>query len=144
MTENSPTSLVVTFDGSSSGITVTPVVGVGGESWDVTLPYIQSVAAGNWIEPENSSQFNNVSANGTNQLVVVSDSAVTVGQLSTPVADGTTIGFGSDANNESEVLATFHDLASTTEVPEPSTLALLALSLIFLVAAIRFRLRRTA
>src|SRR4029077_2822352 len=52
-TENSSTSLVVTVDGSTTGITVTPE---GPDAWSVRLPseFVAASAGGGWFEPENT------------------------------------------------------------------------------------------
>jgi hypothetical protein len=103
-----------------------------------------SVILGQWIEPENSGLVNQVGLLDMelNSLVVFSD--VIPFRVPTPVADGTSRQIGTDQNSV-PIIATFHDNAAPTEVPDTgSTFVLLLLSLIALLGATRLRSVRLA
>jgi hypothetical protein len=141
ITENSPTSLSVTYNGSTSGVTVTLVTT---DRWNVILP-VTATAPGfaQWIEPENSSLVNVVEEVATDTYLVRSD--VSPQSFSTPVPNGTPTSFGNDPSDGVPIIATFHDNAAPTEVPDTgSTFALLLLSLIALLCATRLRSVRLA
>ena len=141
-TENPAGSrLTVTFDGSSSGITVTQVTT---DRWNVILPVTATPpGAAQWIEPENSSLVNIPEEVATDTYLVRSD--VSPQSFSTPVPNGTPTSFGNDPSDGVPIIATFHDNAAPTEVPDTgSTVALLLLSLIALLCATRLRSVRLA
>lgn len=117
-TENSSTSLTVTFDGSTSGITVTPSVT---DTWLVTLP--STVTGGNafWTEPDNSNLFNFVSSNTTSQLLVRSDSEPNSG--TGPLANGTSTSFGVYGADGAAIQAVFNDLGDVATIPDTGTTA---------------------
>jgi hypothetical protein len=141
ITENSSTSLTVTFDGSTSGVNIfqsTP------DQWRVIVPipvlfgFFEGTPA--WVEPENSALANVIDFfPKTNELIVFSDlnsSGFAV------LADETTrVGVRSLS-----VSVTFDDdAADARTVPETgSTLTLLFLSLIVLLGATGFRRFRRA
>ena len=141
ITENSPTSLSVTYNGST--LTATPV---GPEQWHVVFPFsFHSIFTKQWIEPENSSLVNRVSFPMFifNTLTIFSD-VTPIGPPSSRVPDGTAVQIGTD-NNGVPVIATFDDDAGRTEVPDTgSTFALLLLSLIGLLGATRLRSAQSA
>jgi hypothetical protein len=141
-TENPAGRLTVTFDGSSSGITVTPV---STDRWNVIIPVTATApGAAQWIEPENSSLVNIPEEVATDTYLVRSD--VSPQSFSTPVPNGTPTSFGNDPSDGRPIIATFHDNAARTEVvPDTgSTFALLLLSLIGLFCATRLRSVRLA
>jgi VPDSG-CTERM motif len=139
MTENSPTSLSVTLNGLTTGITVQ---NTSADHWTITFPTnivfheLQIVGGVGWIEPENSANGNIVSSpSGNNQLFVVSDA------LGHPFSepDGTQVGLGTDNSNPLSPVAVagvFTDMAATAEATVPdigTTGSLLGLSLAGLV-----------
>ena len=140
ITENSSTSLSATYDGSTTGVTVTFL---GPDQWDVTFPstvtFSQSGGV-NWTEPENSSLGNEVTffTRPTNELGVLSDFAL-AGVITT--GNGTTLNnVGNDSANGGSISATFNDNGDVATVPETgSTLGLLSLSVIALLGATRLR-----
>jgi hypothetical protein len=148
-TENSSTSLSVTFDGSTTGITVTPE-GLPDE-WSVTLPseVTINIDAAGWVEPENANLINLVlPLTGVNgfSVSVLSDNTNILSPQS-PISNGGTINeFFLDTNDLTFVSATFQDngdVAAT--VPDiGSTLRLLSFSLIGLLTATRVRAARSA
>ena len=138
ITENSSTSLTVTYDGSP--LTVTSQ---GPESWKFSLPvsflsndfgYVQ------WTEPENSNLVNlvNFGLEDTRDGTVDSDHSI-LNQFPI-VADGTTVEVGTDGGVP--VFATFNDDAEGSEsAPEAgSTLSLLFFALTAVIGVSRFRL----
>jgi hypothetical protein len=146
LTENSSTSLSVTYNGSTTGI----LVGlIAPDQWLVALPVTISQPQGftglQWFEPENISLFNNVKLFGsspTNVLTVVSDAAVDLSLVALP--DGRTWPIGVDSS-DMPILATFNDNAATAEsVPEPSTIGLLLFGLTASLGLRRFRSRLSA
>jgi VPDSG-CTERM motif len=132
ITENSSSSLSVTFDGSTSGITVTDVRPDG---WLVALPFvITSEPRDQWVEPENSNQINIVEEFPVDSIFlnVFSD------ELNTtpfPVyGNGSSVPFGTDPSDGIAISATFNDNAATAEVPDTGTTgSLFGLSLMGLV-----------
>jgi hypothetical protein len=141
ITENSPTSLSVTYNGSQ--LTATSV---GPEQWQVVFPFsFHSIFTKQWIEPENSSLVNRVSFPMFifNTLTIFSD-VTPIGPPSSRIPDDTAVQIGTD-NNGVPVIATFDDDAGGTEVPDTgSTFALLLLSLIGLLGATQLRSARSA
>ena len=128
LTENSSTSLAVTYDGSP--LTVNPG---GSDSWNFTLPagFVNTSVEGGqaWTEPENSNLVNFVTFGGevANLAFITSDSLA--GRGVSPIADGTSVQVGTVGGVA--VFATFSDKAAASEaVPEAgTTCSLLALSL---------------
>jgi hypothetical protein len=149
MTENSPTSLSVTLNGLTTGITVQ---NTSADHWTITFPTnivfheLQVVGGVGWIEPENSANGNIVTSPlGNNQLFVVSDA------LGHPFSepDGTQVGLGTDNSNPLSrvaVAGVFTDMAATAETaPDTgSTLGLLSLSVVALLGATRLRFLQLA
>lgn len=143
ITETSPISLLVTYDGSAVGITVNSM---GSDQWNVTLPtsvHISPLDIGAWKEPENPNLLNIVSLPGNsvlaNLLHVVSDSSLVPEAI--PMNDGAFITMGFDDRDSLVVSAVFHDTAAVAEnVPDlSSTVALFSLSLLALFGADRLR-----
>ena len=131
-TENPAGSrLTVTFDGSTSGISITGTP----DHWSVTLPF--SILVGReWFEPENSSFVNQIQAIATDTYLVRSD--VNTGLFGTPVPNGTSTSFGTDPRDNVAIKATFND--NGDPVPDTgSALGLLFLALTALVGVNRFR-----
>jgi hypothetical protein len=139
ITENSSTSLSVTFDGSTTGITV---LSLGPDQWSVTLPatlFVSEPPPSGWIEPENALNANELSISPGigNTMSVFSD--VALGAAFVPVPDNTFVLVGTDASFN-PIFAAVHDLGDAAAVPDPgSTFALLFLSLIALLSISRFR-----
>src|SRR5262245_31288020 len=78
-------------------------------------------AVGNWIEPENSGLFNVAESNGANDVLALSDTGAVLPNDFPPVADGTSVSFGSDASDGVAIQAVWNDSAATVEaVPAPS------------------------
>ena len=158
LTETSPTSLTVTLDDSTTGITVT---NTGPNQWDVIFPSSIVFTVNtriNWTEPENPNQVNGVFA-GTqgagfgfpvvqsNEMLVFSDTTpLPSAAFLLPNGGTTTSNIGQenplDPVNREFVFATFNDNAATAEASVPdtgSTSVLLFLSLTALFGASRFR-----
>jgi hypothetical protein len=130
LTENSSTSLSVTFDGSSSGI---EVINTALDQWTVDLPFgITGTPAAQWIEPENNGLVNLVqNTSPSNGVVDVTSDTNPLAALGSSV-DGSSIPFGSDTSDEMAINAVYHDNAATSEVPEPGTIACLISGLSFI------------
>jgi hypothetical protein len=161
LTENSPTSLTVTLDGSTTGITVT---NTAPDQWDVI--FASSILFSpntrlNWTEPENPSQVNGVFAGNqaegfgfpvvqSNEMLVFSDTTPLALASSMPNGGTTPFGIGFEFENPNPprvIFATFNDNAATAEASVPdtgSTFVLLFLSLTALFGASRFRSLRLA
>jgi hypothetical protein len=143
-TENSSTSLSVTFDGSTTGITVTSEGPP--DAWSVTLPseVAPNSAGGGWFEPENANLINLVipftGVNGFS-FSVLSDLTDFPTGLSLTSNGGTINEFFVDTDDETFVSVTFQDNGdAATTVPETgSTFGLLFLSSIALLGATRLR-----
>jgi VPDSG-CTERM motif len=127
-TENSSTSLTVTFDGSTSGITVTEL---GPDRWTIALPFgIAGLHQAQWVEPENSNAVNFVqdtglSGNGFFHVF----SGTTKASLPLTV-NGMSVPFGTDASDGIAIAATFNDTGDVEAVPDTGTTgSLLGLSL---------------
>ena len=137
-TENPDGSLTVTFDGSSSGISIQRL---SRDAWTFTLPFTatgQSFAQ--WFEPENSSLVNVAQEIATDTYLVNSDGTPSSNLPIVP--NGTSTSFGTDPNDNVAIQATFNDNAAKNEhVPDTgSTLGLLFLGLTGLLGATRLRL----
>ena len=122
-TEDSSTSLAVTFDGSTSGITITFI---GDEEWLVDLPFaLTDNTAANWTEPEDS-LFNYVEFMGgpRNRLIVHSDATLFGSPHSFPLgANGTAVDFGIDLSDNVAVQAVFNDNGDVATAPDTGTTA---------------------
>jgi hypothetical protein len=145
ITENSSTSLTVTYDGNPATVTFN-----GPNSWTVTLPStVQfSGSATDWSEPENVNSTNGVVFEGAgrgpgNTFFVTSDTA-SPGQPG--LANGTFVTVpGSDTSNGGSISATMFDNGDVATAPDTgSTFALLFLSLVALFGASRLRYLRFA
>lgn len=144
LTENSSTSLTVTYDGSSAGITV---ANTSADNWTVIFPSnLFFIGEGAWSEPENNGalvNFPNFNDNGPTS--VQSEVAFSGGNL---FPDETTfVAFGIDTAAAGFFDVTFDDDASAAEASVPdtgSTFLLLFLALVALVSATRFRQLRLA
>jgi len=146
LTENSSTSLTATYNGSTSGVTVTFN---GPDTWIVTFPATVtfSLFGGvNWLEPGSSSLGNEVTfftAPFSNELSIISDSDL-IGATTT--GTGTTItNVGTDSSNQASISATFIDNGDVAAAPDTgSTLGLLVLSVVALLGATRLRFLQLA
>ena len=136
-TEESSTSLIVTFDGSTAGVAVTQPLGP--DNWLVTFPSSTGFLAGDvlvWVEPENPNFFGNIVTWNSNQQVTVDSDISTVG---TNFANGFT--FTNSGGNE----VTFTDNGDVATVPDRgSTLGLVSFSLVALFAKRHLRIFRLA
>ena len=101
ITENSPISLSVTYDGSSSGIMVDLT---SSDHWAVTLPTTVNLSpldVGAWREPENSMRLNEAfrAANSVDsfRMTVISDSSNFPEAI--PVNDGAFVLMGTDTRD---------------------------------------------
>jgi len=131
ITENSSTSLTVTYNGSTSGITITFIEG---EEWLVNLPFaVTNGTAANWTEPEDSSLFNYAEFIGgsRNRLIVHSDAALFGFPHQFPLgANGTPVDFGKDLSDNVAVQAVFNDNGDVAKTPDTgTTFSLFGLSL---------------
>jgi hypothetical protein len=146
LTENSSTNLTATYDGSTTGVTVTFQAP---NQWVVTFPATVNLGSTgrnvDWIEPDISSLANAVSffPEVSSVLGVSSDAAISPSFSPTP--NGSTVNnVGFDSRGGS-ISATFHDNGDTRAVPETgSTLGLLFLALIGVLGANRLRSLRLA
>ena len=144
--ENSPTSLTATYDGSTSGISVT---NISQDAWSVTFSSNAIISQGSfdgWAEPGNSNTNNFVftPSQGLLSLSVVSDVS---GSASNADDSASPLVFGIDMRDSGKIFVTFDDDAAQREgeVPDTgSTFVLLFLSLTALFGAIRFRSLRLA
>jgi hypothetical protein len=144
LNENSSTSLIVKYNGSTSGVTVdflghTPV----GEGWKVTFPSTVSFTSVDdtgvavlWLEPEDSSQVN-VGFFHPSSNVAFFFSEHPINTNPTPVPNGTTVtGIGTDTSNGESISARFNDNGDVARAPDTgSTVGLLFLALIALLVA---------
>jgi hypothetical protein len=141
ITEDSSTSLTVTYDGSPLTVTFR-----GSDIWSFALPvgfrsndfgYVQ------WTEPENSNFVNlvNFGLEDTRDGTVDSDHSI-LNQFPV-IADGTIVEVGTDGGVP--VFATFNDNAEGSETaPDTgSTLGLLFFALTAVSGAIRLRSRQS-
>jgi hypothetical protein len=148
ITENSSTSLIVTYNESTSGVAVnflghTPA----GEVWKVTFPSTVSFTSVDntgviafWVEPEDSSQVNaGFFHPTTNVAFFFSDDSVETNPTAVP--NGTTVtGIGTDTSNGGAISATFNDNGDVARAPDAgSTVGLLFLALTTLFSASRLR-----
>jgi hypothetical protein len=140
LTEKSSTSLVATYDGSTTGVTVTFQAP---DQWLVTFPTTVSFGSTgrnvDWIEPDNSSLGNAVSffPEVSNVLGVSSDTGTSPSFSPTP-DESTVNNVGSDSRGGS-ISANFDDDGDARAVPEAgSAFGLLFLSLAALWGANRF------
>jgi hypothetical protein len=123
-TENSSTSLSVTINASTSGITV---LNTSPDHWTITLPATIANIGGlntGWTEPENPGQINYLtSGSAANELFIASDFTPTApvdlfqnGALSNGIA--------SDNISHTHFVGMFTDLAAASEaVPDTGTTA---------------------
>jgi len=148
ITENSSTSLGVTYtlaNGTTEGVTVSFQ---GTDNWIIILPTtvrFNGTAETNWIEPENSSENVFTGAPNSNAGGVRSD----VVPIVWAVKDGITVDdIGTDISNGGTINMTFFDKAASAEghaVPDTgSTFDLLFLALAALLGATRLRSLRLA
>ena len=128
ITENSSTSLTVTYDGSP--LTVTPS---GPDSWSFLLPtgFLANSFGTNyqWIEPGNPALVNSVGfgSNITRAGFVQSD--LPLSTQPPPVADGAPVLVGTDGGVSA--FAKFHDLGDSAAVPDSgASLSLFGVSLL--------------
>jgi hypothetical protein len=148
ITENSSTSLIVTYNGSTSGVTVnflghTPV----GDGWKVTFPSTVSFTSVDntgvialWVEPKDSSQVNaGFFHPSSNVAFFFSDDSVDTNPTAVP--NGTTVtDIGTDTSNGGSISATFNDNGDVARAPDAgSTIGLLFLALTALFSASRLR-----
>jgi VPDSG-CTERM motif len=125
MTENSSTSLAVTYDGSPLIVSLD-----GSDLWHFTLPAtFLSLGRPAWTEPENSSLVNFVDFTSNTFAIVHSD--ILSNSVFSTNADGASVLVGSVLVDGLSVFATFHDNAAASEgVPDTGTTgSLLGLSL---------------
>jgi len=148
ITENSSTSLTVTYNGSTSGVTVSFLSsGKLGDVWKVTFPSTVSFASVDntgvialWVEPEDSSQVNaGFFHPSSNVAFFFSDDSVDTNPTAVP--NGTTVtNIGTDTSNGGSISATFNDNGDVARAPDAgSTVGLLFLALTALFSASRLR-----
>jgi hypothetical protein len=134
-TENSSTSLSVTYDGSTTGISVLNVIG---DNWTVLVPPILVFSLNPspaWFEPD-SNPLQNFVVFSPAGGVVFSDKGPTF--QATP--DELRVLVGVDNTDQLPIFATFDDDGDVARVPETgSSFGLLFLSLIALLGANRLR-----
>ena len=131
MTENSSSSLSVTYDGSSAGIIVAPF---SDDTWLVTFPTTTHLGFElDWQEPTDSSLVNDFNIyppdiGVSNTWIVSSEFTLPGGaaqDMLQPPDGHTFTNIGGDLRDETPIDATFHDVA-TEAVPEPATWTLLS------------------
>jgi hypothetical protein len=139
-TESSPTSLLVTYDGSVTGVTVS---NPAPDQWNVEFPnsLILNLPGGfvaiDWLEPEDGHFANQVVFENSITHVF---SDFFIGFLP-GFPDGTTLsGLGTDSRDNVSISVTFNDDAAMAEVvPEPPTSVLILLPLTACLLATRLR-----
>ena len=144
ITENASTSLTVTYNGSTSGVTVSFLSsGKLGDAWKVTFPSTVSFTSVNntgvaafWVEPENSSQLNAGFFHPSSNVAFIFSEHPAVTNPTVP--NGTTVtDIGTDTGDGGSISVTFND---KSDVPDTgSTLGLLFVSVIALFGLNRFR-----
>jgi hypothetical protein len=146
ITENSSTSLTVTYNGSTSGISISPFTP---EGWVITFPSsVQLSPPGNhaWVEPEKPTDpllcNSFVESNAPNKGFFASEFQSSL----THFADGTVLpDFGTDTSNGGSISVQVFDKGDAAKVPDSgSTFGLLFLSLIGLLGATRLRSAQSA
>jgi hypothetical protein len=144
ITENSSTSLTVTYNGSTSGITIN---NFSPDGWAFRLQFPLSVSFAEfitpvWFEPENSTRAN-FALLADNSFFVEFLSDLPFSQSDNPVPNGTTVeNVGTDNINGGTINMTLFDNAATAEQSVPdtgSTFSLLLLSLTGLLGVSRLR-----
>jgi hypothetical protein len=144
ITENSSTSLTVTYNGSTSGVTV---LFDGPDLWDVILPPTVEFVftfVGTWgPETENANNSNAVAFRSPlNVFSVFSDQP---GSADFPNGTPVNIGGAIDLSNFGEIRATFVDNGDIARAADTgSPFAMLAVSLTALFGASRLRSLRLA
>ena len=152
ITENSDTSLTVSWDGSA----ITPTL-VGNDHWTITVPVLIHLGSGEGsfgapdgaaiAEPGAGSlgPWNNVFTSTTLSvpyvdLVDVTSDSATTSAFATVISDNSPSSVGTDSNGEG-INLTFHDVGDGTVPSAPdngSTIALLLISLTALFGAGRW------
>ena len=150
-TESSSTTLMATYNGSTSGVTVDFLGHTRlGDVWKVTFPSAVSFngidrgVTAFWAEPEDSSEVNaGFFHPSSNVAFIFSEYAVGTNPT---VPNGTTVtDLGRDTSNGGSIAVTFFDNGDVAAVPETgSTLGLVFLSLIPLFGLNRLRQVRSA
>jgi hypothetical protein len=137
LTENSSTSLTVTYDGSTAGVSVTLL---DTDTWFIVISNAQFSTGIQfaWLEPENSA-FGNILSDVLNNRFTITSDFPAEGFPSGP--DGTTIdNIGIDLTDGGSISATFFDKGDVAGVPEKgSTFGLLLLASTGLLGASRLR-----
>jgi hypothetical protein len=142
ITENSSTSLSATYNGLTTGVTITSG---GTDFWTVTFPSTVNFSQNggvNWLEPGSSTLGNEVTFIGNitprNKLSLFSDFTL-AGTITT--GNGTTINnVGTDSANGGSISVTLNDNGDVTTAPDTgSTLGLLSLSVVALLGVTRLR-----
>jgi hypothetical protein len=143
ITENSSTSLTVTYDGSPLTVNF-----LGSETWTFLLPtgFLSNNPGQNvqWTEPENSNLANSVLFGSDITRGGFAQSDQSINNQFPPTPDGTSVEVGTDGGVA--VFATFHDNAAGSETAAPDTgsaLGLFSLALTAVFGASRFRCRRS-
>jgi len=121
ITENSSTSLSVTYDGTALTVTQVPF-----DSW--TIDAVPNITLVNprpndrfeWLEPGSTAEMNVFTQLGAGgQFAASSDDLV---QGSSPPNDGFTfVGAGTDTSDNRAIDVTFHDNGDTARVPDTGT-----------------------
>jgi hypothetical protein len=145
ITENSSTSLTVTYSNGTATAARLPIIGQ--EVFDILLPgnaTFNNIAV-SWTEPENPGQVNTLSSGGSSEAFLRSDTTTS----GAAVPDGTKIdNVGTDIINRGSISVTFFDNAAdrpSVGVPDGGfSFGLLGLSLIALLGATRLRHSRLA
>ena len=118
ITENSSTSLTVTYSNGSVSVNLN-----ANDEWFVEFPDSVSFNSNAfltvWIEPDNSGKVNAIGSPSESAFSVFSD---VINPGFTEVADGTTVmDVGFDSSNEGTINMTFFDKGDGAGVPETGT-----------------------
>ena len=151
-TENSSSSLSVTYDGGTTGISVFPSPTTS-DLWSVFFPnnvLLSNIQANGsqvqWVEPENFSLTNLAGSNGSNRVDINSDFTGDNSFAGTTLQDGQAFAnAGTDTSDGGSISIQFFDQAATSEaVPEPFASWLIVLGLLLLFGRTALRSRHSA
>ena len=123
ITENSSTSLTVTYDGSPLIVSFD-----SSDLWHFSMPRaFLSLGQPQWTEPDPSNLVNYVDFTSNVEAIVHSD--ILPNSFFSTNADGASVGVGTILTDGLQVFATFHDLGDAAVPDTGTTFSLFGLSL---------------